>query len=134
MCLFAKPEFKEVESSFYYVDTEKLMGTVDEEGPCLIDLEAKVELDGKVYYPNVSLGLKLSSPDYRDDLVNIIENEAFEKKIKIKFKIVKGKVKDARFDVESLSKIFNDERFNNLEELAWGCNEKSIEQITKEGE
>ena len=52
-----------------------------------------------------------------------------DKKIKVIFKLKKGKLKDFKIDLKSLSSNLTDINFDNFELVASGLNDKSFKEL-----
>ena len=56
-------------------------------------------------------------------------NQMSDKKIKVIFKLKKGKLKDFKIDLKSLSSNLTDINFDNFELVASGLNDKSFKEL-----
>lgn len=123
--LFAKPEYKEIELPFVFVDDPS-----DSEAGG-ISIEAYGHIFGQKKYCLASYELKnpkmYDNGDYAQ-MIDLLKNSA-DKTVKITIKIKKGIPKDFKIDVNSLAQAYNDERFNSLSLLSWGFNDKSFKEL-----
>ena len=123
--LFSKPEYKEIELPFIFVDDP-----ADSEAGG-ISIEAYGHIFGQKKYCLASYELKNSkmyeNGDY-EQMICLLKNSA-DKTVKITIKIQKGIPKDFKIDVNSLAQAYNDERFNSLSLLSWGFNDKSFNEL-----
>lgn len=128
MSLFEKPVYKYQEMHFILDDFSNY--EPDKER-CLIDIEAYGYIDGEMKYCYSSFSLKkqemYDNGDFESllNLLRIPDN----KTVLVKLKYKKGIVKGFQLMLESLAKAYNDERFLQLELLAWGLNDKSCKEM-----
>ena len=120
--LFAKPEYKEIELPFVFVEDP-----ADSEAGG-ISIEAYGHILGQKKYCFASYELKNSkmydNGDY-EQMIGLLKNSA-DKTVKVTLKIKNGIAKSFKIDVNSLAQAYNDERFNSLSLLSWGFNDKSF--------
>lgn len=128
MFLFKKPEYKYIEMSFILDD---FSSHESDNERSIIDIEAYGEIDGKMRYCYSSFSLKnpemYENGDFESmlNLLRVSDN----KTVLIELKYKNGKLKDFRLKAESLAKIYNDERFLQLELIGWGLNDKSCKEM-----
>ena len=93
-----------------------------------ITIEAYGKIDGEMKY--LSATFILSDPkmydrnDYKD-MMRVME-ETKDKKVVLDLKYKKERLVDFKLDSESLAKNLNDERFNKIEILITGIDNKSL--------
>lgn len=93
-----------------------------------ITIEAYGKIDGEMKY--LSATFILSDPkmydrnDYKD-MMRVME-ETKDKKVVLDLKYKKERLVDFKLDSESLAKNLNDERFNKIEILIAGIDNKSL--------
>lgn len=124
MFLFKKPEYKNLEMPFI-VDDFSIQELDDEK--CFIDIEAYGEIDGNMKYCYSSFVLKdqemYENGDFKS-MLNLLRVPD-HRKVLIELKYKKGVLKDFQLKPESLAKLYDDERFLQLELIGWGLNDKS---------
>ena len=122
MSLFSKAEYLELTLPFHVVILPE-----DWEA-CSVSIEAYGSIMDEMKYCNIGLW---ANPEYYDELVKVLKNGE-DKRVKLKFKIKNGKIKNMKLDIDSLADAFQDERIREMELLGWGCNDKSILQLEQE--
>ena len=128
MFLFKKPEYKYIEMSFILDD----FSTQESDNERItIDIEAYGEIDGKMRYCNSCFTLK--DPQMYDNgefesMLNLLR-DSDNKTVLIELKYKNGDLKDFRLKTESLAKVYNDERFLQLDLICWGLNDKSCKEV-----
>lgn len=128
MFLFKKPEYKYIEMSFILDD----FSTQESDNERItIDIEAYGEIDGKMRYCNSCFTLR--DPQMYDNgefesMLNLLR-DSDNKTVLIELKYKNGDLKDFRLKTESLAKVYNDERFLQLELICWGLNDKSCKEV-----
>lgn len=128
MFLFKKPEYKYIEMSFILDD----FSTQESDNERItIDIEAYGEIDGKMRYCNSCFTLR--DPQMYDNgefesMLNLLR-DSDNKTVLIELKYKNGDLKDFRLKTESLAKVYNDERFMQLDLICWGLNDKSCKEV-----
>lgn len=128
MSLFSKSEYKNIQIPFILDEYTDLDSKYEK---CLIDIEAYGVVDGEEKFFYSSFSLKdtrmYRNGDYESmlDLLRMSEN----KNVVIELKYRKGVLKGFRLKPESLAKIYDDERFLQLELSGWGINDKSCREM-----
>ena len=128
MFLFKKPEYKYIEMSFILDD----FSTQESDNERItIDIEAYGEIDGKMRYCNSCFTLR--DPQMYDNgefesMLNLLR-DSDNKTVLIELKYKNGNLKDFRLKTESLAKVYNDERFLQLDLICWGLNDKSCKEV-----
>lgn len=123
MGLFSKPEYVETEMDFVY----DIYTQPEEADNGVISIEAYGNILDTYKYVVLSYSLKdmsLYDNGGYEEMTGLLKNTA-GKKVKVRFKIKGGKIKDAQILIESLADAYNDERFLKLELLGWGVSDKS---------
>ncbi len=123
MGLFSKPEYVEVEMDFVY-DTYTQPEEVDNG---FISIEAYGNILDTYKYVTSSYSLKdmsLYDNGGYEEMTELLRDTR-DKKVKVRFKVKDGKIKEAKILIESLADAYNDERFLKLELLGWGVADKS---------
>lgn len=124
LSIFKKAEIKEIMLPFRSVQLKE-----DEEAG-IIGIEAYGNVLNETKYCYACYELKdknmYNNGEY-EQLIELLKNNG-NKLVKVKFKIKNDKAKNFTIDISSLVEIYNDERFNNLELLGWGLNNKSVEE------
>lgn len=130
MSLFEKPVYKYQE--MHFILDEFSNDELDKER-CLIDIEAYGKIDGEMKYCYSSFSLKKQEMYDNGDFESLLHllRTPENKTVLVKLKYKKGIVKDFKLMIESLAKAYNDERFLQLELLAWGLNTKSCKEIVE---
>ena len=128
MFLFKKPEYKYMEMRFI-VDDFSTQESDNER--CLIDIEAYGEIDGKTRYFYSSFSLKNQEMYENGDFESMLNllRAPDNKTVLIELKYKNCELKDFRLKTESLAKVYNDERFLQLELVGWGINDKSCKDV-----
>ena len=128
MFLFKKSEYKYIEMSFILDD----FSTQESDNErSTIDIEAYGEIDGKMRYCNSCFTLR--DPQMYDNggfesMLNLLR-DSDNKTVLIELKYKNGDLKDFRLKTESLAKVYNDERFLQLDLICWGLNDKSCKEV-----
>ena len=122
MGLFSKPTYEEMMLPFVFSQTKEDV----EAGVLGITAYGYVAGERKFCYAAYSMkkSVMYENGDY-DGIINMLK-DSINKRIKVTFKIKKGKVKDFKFDLASLVSQYQDDRFNNLELLGWGMPDKLL--------
>ena len=119
--LFSKPEYKEIMMPFKFDDSS------DDFACGGISIEAFGDVFGEKKYCYASYTLKdkkmYDNGEY-EQLRKLLA-DADGKNVKVVFKLIKGKTKDFKMDLDSLAKSCGDDRFRTLELVGWGMNHKS---------
>ena len=121
MIFGVKAEYKKEELPFCYIKNKE---DIELGG---ITIEAYGKIDGEMKY--LSATFILSDPklydrnDYKD-MMRVME-ETKDKKVVLDLKYKKERLVDFNLDSESLAKNLNDERFNKIEILITGIDDKS---------
>lgn len=128
MFLFKKPEYKYIEMSFILDDFSTQESDKER---ITIDIEAYGEIDGKMRYCNSCFTLR--DPQMYDNgefesMLNLLR-DSDNKTVLIELKYKNGDLKDFRLKTESLAKVYNDERFLQLDLICWGLNDKSCKEV-----
>ena len=128
MFLFKKLEYKYMEMRFI-VDDFSTQESDNER--CLIDIEAYGEIDGKTRYFYSSFSLKNQEMYENGDFESMLNllRAPDNKTVLIELKYKNCELKDFRLKTESLAKVYNDERFLQLELVGWGINDKSCKDV-----
>ena len=119
MIFGGKAEYKKEELPFCYIKNKE---DIELGG---ITIEAYGKIDGEMKY--LSATFILSDPkmydrnDYKD-MMRVME----ETKVVLDLKYKKERLVDFKLDSESLAKNLNDERFNKIEILITGIDNKSL--------
>lgn len=123
MSLFTRCEYKETYLPFIYVEDE------EEFKSGVVSIEAFGEIDGIMRFFDVSYSIpsKYSDEEYDFLVGKLKENQNQSVRVSLKYK--KDKLKDFTIDLASLAMICNDERFKDMEIIAWGINEKSLRDL-----
>lgn len=122
MIFGGKAEYKKEELPFCYIKNKE---DIELGG---ITIEAYGKIDGEMKY--LSATVILSDPkmydrnDYKD-MMRVME-ETKDKKVVLDLKYKKERLVDFKLDSESLAKNLNDERFNKIEILITGIDNKSL--------
>ena len=119
---FSKPEYREIMMPFRFDDSQ-------EDFECGgISIEAFGDVFGEQKYCYASYILKdknLYDNGEYEQMRKLLE-DAGGKEIKVVFKLKKGKAKDFKVDLDSLASALGDDRFQALELVGWGMNDKGI--------
>ena len=130
--LFSKTEYKEIFLPFKYEREEPKISELqggkysyakDEIYRGSIGIEAYGNIFGENKY---CYSLYSADEKIIDEIVNSLKNNP-DKTIKVILKIKKGKLKDFKIDLGSLTEVCNNEKFKSLELIGWGLNDKSFE-------
>ena len=122
MIFGGKAEYKKEELPFCYIKNKE---DIELGG---ITIEAYGKIDGEMKY--LSATFILSDPkmynrnDYKD-MMRVME-ETKDKKVVLDLKYKKERLVDFKLDSESLAKNLHDERFNKIEILITGIDNKSL--------
>lgn len=124
--LFTKPTYEKIKLPFILDDDP------EDRKAGLISVETYGNVLGHAKYCYASYRLKnplmYDNGDY-EQMIDLLKNST-DKTIKVILKIKKGMPKDFKIDVTSLAEAYNDERFNSLELVGWGLNDKSFKELT----
>lgn len=130
--LFSKTEYKEILLPFKYEREEPQISELqggkysyakDEIYRGSIGIEAYGNIFGENKY---CYSLYSADEKIIDEIVDLLKNNP-DKTVKVILKIKKGKLKDFKIDLDSLSEVCNNEKFKSLELIGWGLNDKSFE-------
>lgn len=120
MSFFSKAVYKEIELPFMLDENDAEVG--------IINIEAYGDIDGEYKYCYSSYVLKdrdmYDNGDYEQMLELLKNTDGKTACIRLKYK--KDRLKDFKLDIESLVRIYNDERFRRLELIGWGLLDKSV--------
>ena len=122
MIFGGKAEYKKEELPFCYIKNKE---DIELGG---ITIEAYGKIDGEMKY--LSATFILSDPKMYDRndykyMMRVME-ETKDKKVVLDLKYKKERLVDFKLDSESLAKNLNDERFNKIEILITGIDNKSL--------
>ena len=122
MIFGGKAEYKKEELPFCYIKNKE---DIELGG---ITIEAYGKIDGEMKY--LSATFILSDPKMYDrndynDMMRVME-ETKDKNVVLDLKYKKERLVDFKLDSESLAKNLNDERFNKIEILIAGIDNKSL--------
>ena len=122
MIFGGKAEYKKEELPFCYIKNKE---DIELGG---ITIEAYGKIDGEMKYLSATFILSDSKMynrnDYKD-MMRVME-ETKDKKVVLDLKYKKERLVDFKLDSESLAKNLNDERFNKIEILITGIDNKSL--------
>ena len=122
MIFGGKAEYKKEELPFCYIKNKE---DIELGG---ITIEAYGKIDGEMKYLSATFILSdpkmYDSNDYKD-MMRVME-ETKDKKVVLDLKYKKERLVDFKLDSESLAKNLNDERFNKIEILITGIDNKSL--------
>lgn len=121
MSLFGKNKYITMELPFCYVKNEE---EIESGG---ITIEAYGKIDGEMKYLSATFvlsDLKMYDRGDYEDMIKVLE-ETKDKKVIVNLKYKKGRLIGFNLDGESLAKNLNDERFNKIEILITGIDDKS---------
>lgn len=124
MPIFSKSVYKETELAFI---TDVYSNWEQDREAGVINIEAYGEVDGEYKYFYSSFILKKTGMYDNGDYEQMIEllKDSFDRKVKVMLKYKKSKLKYFKMSIESLAKIYSDERFLQLELVGWGISDKS---------
>lgn len=112
-------EYKEKMLPFVYdSNTEDLYA-----GILGIEAYGNILSENKYFYASYEVDV-----EFIDELATLLK-DSYGKEIKFIFKIKKGKIKAFKIDLDSLAKVYNDDRFKKLELLGWGVNDSSFKDM-----
>ena len=128
MCLLKKSEYKYIEMSFI-IDDFSTHESDNERST--IDIEAYGEIDGKMRYCYSSFSLKNQEMYENGDFESMLNllRASYNKTVLIELQYKNGTLKDFRLKTESLAKVYNDERFLQLDLISWGLNDRSCKEV-----
>lgn len=116
-----KVEYKKEEFPFCYIKNKE---DIEAGG---ITIEAYGEIDGEMKFLSATFvlsDLKMYDRNDYEDMIRVIE-ETKNKKVSLDLRYKKERLVGFNLDSESLAKNLNDERFNKIEILITGINDKS---------
>lgn len=127
MLFFSKKEYRELTLPFrFYDDPEDY-----EFGGISIEAYGNVFGKEKFCYAVYTLkNIKMYDNGEYEEMRNVLTNSE-GRNVRVVFKLKKGKPKDFKIDLDSLSKCCNDERIKSFELIGWGLNDKSYIQQKK---
>lgn len=121
MIFGGKAEYKKEELPFCYIKNKE---DIEAGG---ITIEAYGEIDGEMKFLSATFvlsDLKMYDRNDYEDMIKVLE-ETKDKKVIVNLKYKKGRLIGFNLDGESLAKNLNDERFNKIEILITGIDDKS---------
>lgn len=124
--LFSKPEYKEIYLPFRFVEDN------EDKDAGLMSIEAYGNISGEMKYCYITYGFRtkyfkmLDSGDY-EQMVDKLRN-SIGTNIKVTL-IIKKKSIDFKIPPENISEALEDERFNRLECVGRGLNDRPFEEI-----
>ena len=121
MRLFGKNKYIKMELPFCYIKNKE---DIEAGG---ITIEAYGEIDGEMKFLSATFvlsDLKMYDRSDYEDMIKVLE-ETKDKKVIVNLKYKKGRLIGFNLDGESLAKNLNDERFNKIEILITGIDDKS---------
>ena len=122
MRLFGKNKYITMELPFCYIKNKE---DIEAGG---ITIEAYGEIDGEMKFLSATFvlsDLKMYDRNDYKDMMRVME-ETKDKKVVLDLKYKKERLVDFKLDSESLAKNLNDERFNKIEILITGIDNKSL--------
>ena len=121
MIFGGKAEYKKEELPFCYIKNKE---DIELGG---ITIEAYGKIDGEMKYLSATFILpdpKMYDRNDYKDMMRVME-ETKDKKVVLDLKYKKERLVDFKLDSESLAKNLNDERFNKIDLLVTGIDDKS---------
>lgn len=121
MIFGGKAEYKKEELPFCYIKNKE---DIEAGG---ITIEAYGEIDGEMKFLSATFvlsDLKMYDRNDYEDMIRVIE-ETKNKKVSLDLRNKKERLVGFNLDSESLAKNLNDERFNKIEILITGIDDKS---------
>ena len=121
MIFGGKAEYKKEELPFCYIKNKE---DIEAGG---ITIEAYGEIDGEMKFLSATFvlsDLKMYDRNDYEDMIRVIE-ETKNKKVSLDLRYKKERLVGFNLDSESLAKNLNYERFNNIEILITGIDDKS---------
>ena len=121
MIFGGKAEYKKEELPFCYIKNKE---DIEAGG---ITIEAYGEIDGEMKFLSATFvlpDLKMYDRNDYEDMIRVIE-ETKNKKVSLDLRYKKERLVGFNLDSESLAKNLNDERFNKIEILITGIDDKS---------
>ena len=121
MIFGGKAEYKKEEVPFCYIKNKE---DIEAGG---ITIEAYGEIDGEMKFLSATFvlsDLKMYDRNDYEDMIRVIE-ETKNKKVSLDLRYKKERLVGFNLDSESLAKNLNDERFNKIEILITGIDDKS---------
>ena len=121
MIFGVKAEYKKEELPFCYIKKKE---EIEAGG---ITIEAYGEIDGEMKFLSATFvlsDLKMYDRNDYEDMIRVIE-ETKNKKVSLDLRYKKERLVGFNLDSESLAKNLNDERFNKIEILITGIDDKS---------
>ena len=122
MIFGGKAEYKKEELPFCYIKNKE---DIELGG---ITIEAYGKIDGEMKFLSATFvlsDLKMYDRNDYKDMMRVME-ETKDKKVVLDLKYKKERLVDFKLDSESLAKNLNDERFNKIEILITGIDNKSL--------
>ena len=122
MIFGGKAEYKKEELPFCYIKNKE---DIEAGG---ITIEAYGEIDGEMKFLSATFvlsDLKMYDRNDYEDMIRVIE-ETKNKKVSLDLRYKKERLVGFNLDSESLAKNLNDERFNKIEILITGIDNKSL--------
>ena len=121
MIFGVKAEYKKEELPFCYIKNKE---DIEAGG---ITIEAYGEIDGEMKFLSATFvlsDLKMYDRNDYEDMIRVLE-ETKNKKVSLDLRYKKERLVGFNLDSESLAKNLNDERFNKIEILITGIDDKS---------
>jgi hypothetical protein len=121
MIFWGKAEYKKEELPFCYIKNNE---DIELGG---ITIEAYGKIDGEMKFLSATFvlsDLKMYDRNDYEDMIKVLE-ETKDKKVIVNLKYKKGRLIGFNLDGESLAKNLNDERFDKIEILITGIDDKS---------
>lgn len=121
MIFGGKAEYKKEELPFCYIKNKE---DIEAGG---ITIEAYGEIDGEMKFLSATFvlsDLKMYDRNDYEDMIRVIE-ETKNKKVSLDLRYKRERLVGFNLDSESLAKNLNDERFNKIEILITGIDDKS---------
>lgn len=123
---FTKAEYRELTLPFILCDDPEDL----EFGGISVEAYGNIFGEEKFCYAVYTLkNIKMYDNGEYEELRNML-TDSEGRSVRVVFKFKKGKLKDFKIDLDSLSKCYGDERFKSLELIGWGLNDKSIKELS----